>query len=310
MNPEVHIPGWDWYYVAMYFFIGGVSAGAYFIGTLAELFGGERHREISRTGFYIAFPLILLTPPLLIADLGRPGRFWHLLFYAKSGFPYINLQSPLSVGSWALLLFGAMALLSFLDNLVSEGKLPNTLFARAYSRIPRKGYAIVGSIAGFFVAGYTGVILNVTARPFWVATDPLVGALFIASGASTGAAAIYLVMAWRKRLADPGLPGFDLFDRLALFDRLIKLLELFLVVGMVVLAGKYAAPLMKGFTAVMFWGGAVLLGTLLPLAAGWYAPRTAADRAPVERLATVIAVLVLVGGALLRISMVQAGQVQ
>ena len=70
MNPEVHIPGWDWYYVAMYFFIGGVSAGAYFIGTLAELFGGERHREISRTGFYIAFPLILLTPPLLIADLG------------------------------------------------------------------------------------------------------------------------------------------------------------------------------------------------------------------------------------------------
>jgi formate-dependent nitrite reductase membrane component NrfD len=67
---------------------------------------------------------------------------------------------------------------------------------------------------------------------------------------------------------------------------------------------------MKGFTAVMFWGGAVLLGTLLPLVAGWYATRIAASRVPAERLATVLAVLVLVGGALLRISMVQAGQVQ
>ncbi len=78
---------------------------------------------------------------------------------------------------------------------------------------------------------------------------------------------------------------------------------------MVVLAGKYAAPLMKGFTAVMFWGGAVLLGTLLPLVAGWYVTRTAESRIPAERLATVLAVLVLVGGALLRISMVHAGQV-
>ena len=232
MNPEVHMPGWEWYYVAMYFFIGGVSAGAYFIGTLAELFGGERHREISRTGFYIAFPLILLTPPLLIADLGRPERFWHLLFHAKSGFPYINFQSPLSVGSWALLLFGAMAFLSFLDNLVSEGKLQSAPFAKAYSRIPRKWYAVVGSIAGFFVAGYTGVILNMTARPFWAATNPLVGALFIASAASTGAAAIYLVMSWRKKLTDPGLPGFDRFDRLA------KILELVLAVALVLLAGR------------------------------------------------------------------------
>ena len=206
MNPEVHVPGWEWYYVAMYFFIAGISAGAYFIATLAELFGGEKHREISRTGFYIAFPLILLTPPLLIADLGRPERFWHLLFNAKSGFPYLNFQSPLSVGSWALLLFGGMALLSFLDNLVAEGRLKSMPFGKAYNRIPRKWYAVVGSIAGFFVAGYTGVILNVTARPFWVATDPLIGALFIASAASTGAAAIYLVMLWRKRLADPGIP--------------------------------------------------------------------------------------------------------
>ncbi|HZW37159.1 MAG: NrfD/PsrC family molybdoenzyme membrane anchor subunit [Deltaproteobacteria bacterium] len=304
MNPEVHVPGWEWYYVAMYFFIAGISAGAYFIATLAELFGGEKHREISRTGFYIAFPLILLTPPLLIADLGRPERFWHLLLYSKSGFPYLNFKSPLSVGSWALLLFGGMALLSFLDNLVAEGRLKRMPFGKAYNRIPRKWYAVVGSIAGFFVAGYTGVILNVTARPFWAATDPLVGALFIASAASTGAAAIYLVMVWRKRLADPGLPTFERFDRLS------KVLELVLAVAVVLIAGRWAAPLVRGMNALMFWGGAVLLGTLVPLAAAWYLPRIAEGRADPERWAAIMSVFVLVGGALLRISLVQAGQVQ
>ena len=60
----------------------------------------------------------------------------------------------------------------------------------------------------------------------------------------------------------------------------------------------------------MFWGGAVVLGTLLPLAAGWYASRTVASPVSVERIGTILAVLVLVGGALLRISMVHAGQVQ
>jgi formate-dependent nitrite reductase membrane component NrfD len=54
----------------------------------------------------------------------------------------------------------------------------------------------------------------------------------------------------------------------------------------------------------------VVLGTLLPLVAGWYASRAVASPVSVERFGTVLAVLVLVGGALLRISMVHAGQVQ
>ncbi len=299
MNPEVHAPGWEWYYVAMYFFVGGISAGAYFIGSLAELFGGGRYRALSRTAYYVAFPLILLTPPLLILDLGRPGRFWHLLVYAKSGLPYLNVQSPLSVGSWALLLFGAMSLLSFLDNLVADGRLKGAPFVHRYTGFPRKIYAAVGSVAGFFVAGYTGVVLNLTARPLWAATDPLVGALFIASAASTGAAAIALVDAARSR--PPEVPR-EAFER---FDRIVKAIELVLAIAVVAVAGRYAAPLFSGVFAVAYWGGAVVLGILLPLAWAWGA-------APVRAAAgaRVMPVLVLVGGALLRIVLVQAGQAQ
>ena len=300
MSFETQAPDWAWYFVALYFFIGGTAAGAYFIGSLAELFGGERQREISRIAFYIAFPLILVTPILLIADLGRPERFWHLFVDVNGGRLAFNFLSPLSVGSWALLLFGAMAFLSFLDNLVIDGRLKFAPFANLYNAIPRRLYALVGSLAGFFVAGYTGVLLNLTARPLWAASDPLVGALFVASAGSAGAAAIALVMAWRKMISN------ETFAQLEVFDRIVMILELVLVVAMVVIAGQFAAPLLSGPYAIMFWGGAVLLGILIPLILNWTArgPRPASSN-----LVVLTAILILFGSALLRISLVQAGQV-
>ncbi len=300
MSVETQAPGWAWYFVALYFFIGGTAAGAYFIGSLAELFGGESRREISRIAFYLAFPLILVTPFLLIADLGRPERFWHLFVYVTGGQPSFNILSPLSVGSWALLLFGGMAFLSFLDNLVVDGRLKFAPFANFYNAIPRRLYALVGSLAGFFVAGYTGVLLNLTARPLWAASDPLVGALFVASAGSAGAAAIALVMAWRKMTSN------ELFAQLEVFDRVVMIIELVLIVVMVVIAGQFAAPLLSGPYAFMFWGGAVALGILIPLALNW----TARQPGPTSsNLVVLTAILILFGSALLRISLVQAGQV-
>jgi protein NrfD len=307
MSPQSQAPGWAWYFVAMYFFVGGTSAGAYFIGSLVELFGGGKHRDVSKIAFYIAFPLILITPILLIADLGQPARFWHLFFtpglfnaVGQSGVTlYANWDSPLSIGSWALLVFGAFSLLSFADNLVADKVITFAPFSNLYNRVPRKVYAVLGSLAGFFVAGYTGVLLNLTARPLWAATDPLLGALFIVSGGSSGAAAIALVMAWRKMTSDDG------FEQVESFDRISLVVELVLIVTAIVIAGQFAAPLMSGTFALLFWGGTVVLGILVPLALEWYGGRLGAARVSLVMLA---ALLVLLGGALLRISLVSAGQ--
>ncbi len=300
MSPESQAPGWEWYYIALYFFVGGTAAGAYFIGSLIELFGAEKYRSISKVAFYIAFPLALLCPILLTADLGQQGRFFNLFYSPSAGGLYINWQSPVSFGSWALLVFGAMSFLSFLDNLIQDSKLKFAPFANLYNRRPRALYAIVGSIAGFFIAGYTGVILNLTARPLWAATDPLLGALFIASGASSGAAAIALVMGLRKMLSG------DTYERLEYFDRLVMIVELALIGVAIALAGRFAAPLLSGTNAVMFWGGAVLLGIVVPFALNFNASRKGMSRS--ESLVTITALLVLLGGALLRISLLQAGQ--
>lgn len=302
ISPETQAPHWEWYYIAMYFYIGGVSAGAYFIGSLLELLGKEKLREISKTAYYLAFPLILATPVLLIADLGSPFRFWHLFFYTKSGLPYMNLTSPLSVGTWALLVYSGMSFLSFLNVLVEDGRLKSpglTKLHTVFSRIPHKVYAAVGSFFGFFVAGYTGVLVNTTARPLWEATDPLFGPIFIASAASTGAAAIALYMLKQK------LGTAEIFGRLEEFDRVAMLIEIALIVIMLIVAGRYAAPILTGFYGVLFIGGTVLLGILVPLWINWRGRKTAAALADPVMLS---AVLVLFGGLLLRISLVQAGQ--
>lgn len=301
MSPESQVPGWEWYYIALYFFVGGTAAGAYFIGSLIEIFGAEKYCNISKIAFYIAFPLVLLCPVLLTLDLGQQGRFANLFYSPSAGGLYVNWQSPVSFGSWALLVFGGMSFLSFLDNLVQDGKLKFAPFANLYNRIPRRLYGVVGSVAGFFVAGYTGVLLNLTARPLWAATDPLLGALFIASGASSGAAAIALVMGVRHMLSS------DSYERLEYFDRFAMILELALIVVAIVLAGRFAAPLLSGTYAFMFWGGTVLLGIVVPFVLNWNSSRRGMSRS--ESRVMLTAVLVLLGGALLRISLVQAGQV-
>jgi protein NrfD len=298
MSPEIQAPEWAWYYIALYFFIAGTAAGAYFIGSLEVLFGGDKQHDISRPAYYITFPLLLLIPIPLIADLGRPERFWHLFFYLKGGFPYLNLQSPMSVGSWCLLLFSAFALLSFIDNLIADERLVFAPFAAVYNRIPRRIYALFGSLTGFFVAGYTGVLLNVTAQPFWAATAPFLGALFIVSGASSGAAAIALVMLRRKDSSRATM------EKLELFDRVVLVAELLLVALTLAFAGKYAAALFSGANLVLFWGGAVGAGIVLPLSLGWMSRRAGASRGQV----LVTSVLALLGGALLRICLLQAGQ--
>lgn len=302
MSPESQAPQWEWYYIAMYFYIGGISAGAYFIGSILELLKKEKLREISRTAYLTAFPLICITPVLLIADLGQPMRFWHLFFYTKDGMPYMNLTSPLSVGTWALLIYSGMSFLSFLNALSEEGRLTSEAlkkFHALFNRVPHKVYATAGSFFGFFVAGYTGVLVNTTARPLWEATDPLFGPIFVASAASTGVAATALTMAWRKSVAQ------DAFAQLERFDRMVMVIELALIAVMIVVAGRYAVPLLTGMFGVMFLGGTVLLGVLMPL---WITWRRAASGVANDSMAMLAAVLVLFGGLMLRISLVQAGQ--
>ncbi len=88
-------PVWEWK-IAAYLFAGGLSAGSALLAAGADLGGRPALRRVGRVG---ALASIAASMYFLVADLGRPGRFHHMLRVAKP-------SSPMSVGTWILVAYG------------------------------------------------------------------------------------------------------------------------------------------------------------------------------------------------------------
>jgi len=284
-------PHWTWFIIP-YFFVGGLAGGAYFLSALLDWFGGAEDRPVIRTGYDVAAVGAILSGLLLTIDLGRPLRFWHMLFQSEH-FPAIMFKgwSPISFGAWAILLFGLFAVLSALGARAEEGRLQMPAL-RAVGGVVRGGVAKlvagVGGLLGLFIAGYTGILLSVTNRPIW-ADSPWLGALFLASGVSTGAAALILLS-----------PGRGATERtlgwLSSFDAKALVVELLVLIAFIVSLGSVNR------VWVSIWGllllvGVVWFGILAPL-------RMHAKRQPLASAAK----LVLAGGFLLRLATMLASE--
>ena len=122
INRWVGDPGWH-SLIIWYFFLGGIAAGAYVMAALADLFGDAEDRRGVRVGYYLAFPLVCVCGILLIIDLGRPERFWHMMIKSNTGWPMFKWWSPMSAGSWALSAFGMFSFASFVGVLAEDGWL-------------------------------------------------------------------------------------------------------------------------------------------------------------------------------------------
>jgi formate-dependent nitrite reductase membrane component NrfD len=151
-------------------------------------------------------------------------------------------------------------------------------------------------VLGVFVAGYTGVLLSVTNRPMW-SDSPWLGAVFLASGASTGAAALILVAPGRGASARS-------LDWLSSFDSKALVVELLLLVIFLGSLGSVSR------VWVSIWGlvlvvGVVGAGILVPL--GLHV-KPASFGSLAARPAMNAAKLVLIGGFLLRVATLLASE--
>lgn len=162
----------------------------------------------------------------------------------------------------------------------------------------------LGGFFGFFVAGYTGVLLSVTNRAIW-ADSPLLGMLFIASAGSTAAAT--LILLGRRRFHAGTVEWLSSFDAAVLVFELLVLIAFLATLG-----GAIGAWL--GWWGVVLVLGVVVLGILVPLALHWrpgwmerIPGRRGRQRWLTDRKLTA-AVLVLVGGFLLRLSVLLASE--
>jgi formate-dependent nitrite reductase membrane component NrfD len=180
----VQPPQWLWS-ILFYFFFAGLAAGSYAIGTLLRLSGDPRDEPAARIAFLIAGPLTAICPILLTADLGVSWiRFWHMLVNVTPGDTGLNFKywSPMSVGVWALIVFGFFVLVSFLD--AWRPFIPQPI---------NRVFNVLGAIVAIYLASYTGVLLSVSNQPVWSDTWAL-GGLFLASGLSGAAALIALLI--------------------------------------------------------------------------------------------------------------------
>jgi protein NrfD len=261
-------PGWEMM-IVWYFFLGGIAGGAYFTAAVADNFGGPRDRQVARVGYLLSLPLVMACGILLIADLGVPTRFLNMLRVFK-------FWDPMSIGAWAV---GTFGMFSFVSSVLSF-----STSARADALRRRVG--LVGIFFGFFLASYTGVLLSSSAQPFW-SEARLMGALFLASGASTGMAAISLILFLTGASAGEG------WGKVKKADRYSMVFELCVLAIFLAVLGSAAKPLTSGHFAPLFWGGLVGVGLIVPLLLDLVGHR-------VKTLAALSAVLVLAGGFVLR----------
>jgi formate-dependent nitrite reductase membrane component NrfD len=279
-DPNFQIPHWSWW-IVLYFFFGGVTGGLYFAAAWLDLFGERFDRPAMRVGHFLAFPLLLLCAVFLIVDLGQPLRFWHMIFESENfPTPILKLYSPMSFGSVLLAIFGLVTFLSFVDAVFG------TRWLHAPGNVLGKIVSVIGAIGGLALAGYTGVLLNVTSEPVW-GNSPWVSALFLFSGISTGIAALMLVAR--------SVPQTTV-EKLSEADNYMMLFELISLIVFLATLGAVGARFIFGGSTLILFVVVVVLGLLVPLALHWR-PRLVGN----VRGATIAsAVLVLIGGFVLR----------
>ncbi|MEO6797181.1 MAG: NrfD/PsrC family molybdoenzyme membrane anchor subunit [Candidatus Dormibacter sp.] len=286
--PVVKRPVWTWE-IPVYFWLGGMGAGAFITTSLIQRFGSDDEAGRTAGGFYVAAATLLPCTPLLIKDLGRPDRFHHMLRIFKP-------LSPMNLGAWTLAALTPVALARAGRRAADQGLLTGP--ARALARLlPTTLLELCGSALGLVLAGYTGVLLAATNIPLW-AKSKLLGGLFTASALSSGSAAVSLAAG--RRLPDA------LRHRLSLLESAASATELALLAGYVVQSGETARPLTRERVAPLFWIGAVGMGSVLPLVLYGMARRRS-GRA-LRLLSTGASLAAIAGSLALRWTVFEAGK--
>ncbi len=270
--PVLQEPVWIWT-VPAYLFVGGLAGAASALGAASLVAGGPALERLENRCRAIGLLGDLLGSGLLIADLGRPSRFFNMLRVFRP-------TSPMSMGSWILTLSGAANGAGFL-----LGGRSGLLGAAG-----RVGIAAGGGL-GALLAGYTGVLLANTAVPIWQAARRELPVLFVGSGMASAGAVLEL-------FPDSGASR-RVTHWYGSFGKVVALGAMVAMERSAPRARRVTEPLRTGATGALWRAGLALT------AAGLVASGMGNKSRGRERIA---AVLTLAGALATRLAVVQAGK--
>lgn len=324
VDPAMHI--WSWQ-IPVYLFLGGLVAGLMILSGYHII--RDRYDTDRPHGHYVTAPVL----SVVLLSLGMLALFFDLEHKIDVWRLYMTFEvtSPMSWGSWILLLvypvLVASALLNFREaqpKLAARYPAVAEVAAAMRSRsgvVNLIGFANIALGAGLGI--YTGILLSsLAARPLW--SSALLGPLFLFSGLSTGAATLHMLTHIEKG-EDNSYGDFLVASmvgwirpkhgehegavKLAHADNGFLTIELsILMLFLINLSGSSAAGhdaaalLLTGPYAAVFWVFVVGSGLVIPLILQGL---QAANRI---RPPMIPALLVLVGGLVLRFVLVYAGQ--
>ena len=297
IDPSLGIWTWE---VAMYLFLGGLTAGTMVFAAWMTLAGKEREAPFASTRLALLAPILLsLGMTTLFMDLEH--KLYVFRFYTA-----FQPTSPMSWGAWILIVIYPISVLQILSTFrTGYGSFAPRLDSLAPARALldwceryRRGIALAVIPFAVALGIYTGILLSAFgARPFW--NSGVLGPLFLVSGLSTAAALVALLAREHAEKV--------LFTRIDLVLIVVELaLVALFIINLASGSGQQIESLQSilgGSYTMVFWVLFIGIGLLVPLLLEML-EITGVNKS----LAALAPVLVLLGGYALRQIVLDAGQ--
>lgn len=233
---------WGWE-VSAYVWTKAIAAGSFLLVFMAAMFGVAQPESSVWLGWGSALLFLTLTGILLIKDLDQPGRFLYVLLRPQ-------WQSWLTKGGYAITIYGAMLTLWGIGKWTG---LP------ALTTVALWG----GAIFAVITAVYTAFLFaQAKGRDFW--QSPTLSLHMLVHSIMAGSAILSVFM-----VTTATNNGWQSFLNITLISAVLANL-LILVSELTTThptedAHRTVKSILSGRYRVAFWGGAILLGNLLPL---------------------------------------------
>ena len=208
-------------YIANFTFLVGVAAGGVMMVIPAYLYKDRRMRDVVIIGEMLAIAAIVACLLFVVADLGKPGRGWHML----PGIGRFNF--PISMLTWDVLVLNGYLLINlhvvgYLLYTRFLGKQPNPKWYKPFVLLSIFWAISIHTVTAFLYCGLGG-------RPFW--NSALLAPRFLASAFVSGPAFIVITLLVLHRFA--GIRKHE-----GPIDTLVKIMRVTLLINLLMVASE------------------------------------------------------------------------
>lgn len=175
-------------YIANFTFMVGLAAGGVMMVIPAYLYHDKKMHEVVIVGELLAIAAIIMCLLFVVADLGRPERFWHMI-------PFVGrFNWPMSMLTWDVIVLNGYLLLNlhvcgYLMYMRFLGRKPNPVWYEPFVMISIFWAISIHTVTAFLYCGLGG-------RPFW--NTALLAPRFLVSAFVAGPAFILILLAFLK----------------------------------------------------------------------------------------------------------------